>query len=127
MAERVVLALAGATASGKTELALDLAKRFDAEIVGAGSRQIYRAMPVGTAAPSVDALREIAHHCVGFLDPYIRYSAGRFEREALAAIADIHARGKNAIVAGGTGFYIRALTGGVALARAYDAGVRTRL
>jgi tRNA dimethylallyltransferase len=127
MAERGVLVLAGATASGKTELALDLARRFDAEIVGADSRQIYRDMPVGTASPSRDALLEIPHHCVAMLDPYRRYSAGRFERDALAAIAAIHGRGKRAIVAGGTGFYIRALTGGVALARAYDAELRARL
>ncbi|HEY1429526.1 MAG TPA: tRNA (adenosine(37)-N6)-dimethylallyltransferase MiaA [Candidatus Tumulicola sp.] len=127
MAEGGVLVLAGATASGKTELALDLARRFDAEIVGADSRQIYRDMPIGTAAPAPEALREIAHHCVGFLDPYLRYSAGAFERDALAAIAAIQARGKRAIVVGGTGFYIRALTGGVALARAYDADVRARL
>jgi tRNA dimethylallyltransferase len=127
MTQRAVLVLAGATASGKTELALDLARRFDAEIVGADSRQVYRDMPVGTAAPSSDALREIVHHCVGMLDPYVRYSAGRFERDALAAIADIHAREKHAIVSGGTGFYIRALTGGVSLARAYDADVRARL
>jgi tRNA dimethylallyltransferase len=127
MSERGVLVLAGATASGKTELALDLARRFDAEIVGADSRQIYREMPIGTAAPSREALLEIPHHCVGVLDPYERYSAGGFERDALDAIAGIHARGKNAIVVGGTGFYIRALTGGVSLARAYDAEVRERL
>jgi tRNA dimethylallyltransferase len=127
MSERGVLVLAGATAGGKTELALDLARRFDAEIVGADSRQIYRDMPVGTASPPREALLEIPHHCVATLDPYRRYSAGRFERDALAAIADIHARGKNAIVAGGTGFYIRALTGGVTLARAYDARLRERL
>jgi tRNA dimethylallyltransferase len=125
--ERGVLVLAGATASGKTEVALDLARRFDAEIVGADSRQIYREMPIGTAAPSREALREIPHHCVGVLDPYERYSAGAFERDALDAIAGIHARGKNAIVVGGTGFYIRALTGGVSLARAYDAKLRERL
>jgi tRNA dimethylallyltransferase len=127
MSERGVLVLAGATASGKTELALDLARRFDAEIVGADSRQIYREMPIGTAAPSREALLEIAHHCVGVLDPYERYSAGGFERDALDAIARIHARGKDAIVVGGTGFYIRALTGGVSLARAYDAELRERL
>jgi tRNA dimethylallyltransferase len=127
MSERGVLVLAGATASGKTELALDLARRFDAEIIGADSRQIYREMPIGTAAPSRQALLEIPHHCVGILDPYERYSAGGFERDALGVIAGIHARGKNAIVVGGTGFYIRALTGGVSLARAYDAGLRERL
>jgi tRNA dimethylallyltransferase len=127
MSERGVLVLAGATASGKTELALELARRFDAEIIGADSRQIYREMPIGTAAPSRQALLEIPHHCIGILDPYERYSAGGFERDALDVIAGVHARGKNAIVVGGTGFYIRALTGGVSLARAYDAELRERL
>jgi tRNA dimethylallyltransferase len=125
--ERGVLVLAGATASGKTELAMALARSFDAEIVGADSRQVYRDMPIGTATPSREALREIPHHCIGVLDPYERYSAGRFERDALDAISAIHARGKNAIVAGGTGFYIRALTGGVSLGRAYDVALRERL
>jgi tRNA dimethylallyltransferase len=125
--DSAVLVLAGATASGKTELALELAQRFDAEIVGADSRQIYRDMPIGTAAPTPEAMAAIAHHCVGVHDPYERYSAGRFEHDALAAIADIQRRGKRAIVTGGTGFYVRALTGGVTLARAYDADLRARL
>jgi tRNA dimethylallyltransferase len=122
-----VLVLAGPTASGKTELAIELAKRFDAEIVGADSRQIYRGMPVGTAAPAPQQLAEVPHHLVGFLDPHERYSAARFSADATSAIADIHARGKRAIVAGGTGFYIRALTGAVDLAPQYDESVRERL
>ncbi len=127
MSDSTVLVIAGATAAGKTQLALDLALRFDAEIVGADSRQIYTDMPVGTAAPAPEALSAVRHHCVATVDPYERYSAGRFERDALTAIADIHTRGKRAIVAGGTGFYIRALTGGVGLARAYDEQLRARL
>ncbi|MGH7660925.1 MAG: tRNA (adenosine(37)-N6)-dimethylallyltransferase MiaA [Vulcanimicrobiaceae bacterium] len=122
-----VLILAGPTASGKTVLAVELAKRFDAEIVGADSRQIYRGMPVGTAAPSADELRAVPHHLIGFLDPQERYSAGAFVRDALAAIDTIHARGKRAIVAGGTGFYIRALSGDVGLAGERDETMRARL
>jgi tRNA dimethylallyltransferase len=122
-----VLILAGPTCSGKTELALALAERFDAEIVGADSRQIYRGMPIGTAAPSAEALARVRHHLIGFLDPYERYSAARFAGDALAAIAQIHARGKRALVAGGTGFYIRALAGDVALSPAYDPALRERL
>jgi tRNA dimethylallyltransferase len=127
VSDSTVLVIAGATAAGKTQLAVDLALRFDAEIVGADSRQIYNDMPIGTAAPSLEALSAVRHHCVAMVDPYERYSAGRFERDALTAIDDIHARGKRAIVAGGTGFYIRALTGGVGLARAYDEQLRARL
>ena len=122
-----VLVLAGPTASGKTELALALAERFDAEIVGADSRQIYRGMPVGTAAPTPDQQRRVPHHLVGFLDPGERYSAARFSADATEAIEQIHARGKRAIVAGGTGFYIRALTGAVELAPEHDERLRERL
>lgn len=122
-----VLVLAGPTASGKTDLAIELAKRFDAEIVGADSRQIYRGMPVGTAAPTPEQLGAIPHHLIGFLDPRERYSAARFSAEATRIIQDIHARGKRAIVAGGTGFYIRALTGAVDLAPQYDEALRERL
>jgi tRNA dimethylallyltransferase len=122
-----VLVLAGPTASGKTELAIALAKRFDAEIVGADSRQIYRGMPIGTAAPAPEQLAAVPHHLVGFLDPRARYSAARFSGDATRAIEAIHARGKRAIVAGGTGFYIRALTGAVELAPQYDESVRERL
>jgi tRNA dimethylallyltransferase len=122
-----VLVLAGPTASGKTDLALALARRFNAEIVSADSRQIYRDMPIGTAAPTPEQLAAVPHHLVGFLDPRERYSAARFSADAVAAIRDIHSRGKHAIVAGGTGFYIRALTGAVDLAPQFDERVRERL
>jgi tRNA dimethylallyltransferase len=122
-----VLILAGPTASGKTELAIELAERFDAEIVGADSRQIYRGMPIGTAAPSAAQLARVPHHLIGFLDPHERYSAARFVADASAAVEAIAARGRRAIVAGGTGFYLRALAGDVALDAAYDPALRARL
>jgi tRNA dimethylallyltransferase len=122
-----ILILAGATASGKSEIAVELAREFDAEIVGADSRQVYRGMPIGTAAPSAPQLAAVPHHLIGFLDPGERYSAARFANDALAAIYDIRRRGKRVIVAGGTGFYVRALTGGVALAPQYDERLRERL
>ncbi|MFZ0030675.1 MAG: tRNA (adenosine(37)-N6)-dimethylallyltransferase MiaA [Candidatus Cybelea sp.] len=122
-----VLIIAGPTAGGKTELAIALAREFDAEIVGADSRQIYRGMEIGTAAPTQRELDEVPHHLVGFLDPHERYSAARYAHEAMAALRAIWRRGKRAIVAGGTGFYIRALIGGVALAPQYDEGLRRRL
>jgi tRNA dimethylallyltransferase len=122
-----VLVLAGPTASGKTELAIALAQRFGAEIVGADSRQIYRGMPIGTAAPSAEQCARVAHHLVGFLDPHERYSAARFVSDAREAITQIQARGRRAIVVGGTGFYLRALCGDVALSPAYDPALRDRL
>lgn len=122
-----VLIIAGPTASGKTELAIELAREFDAEIVGADSRQVYRDMAVGTAAPSARQLAEVPHHLVGFLDPHEGYSAARYASDAIAALDAIRSRGKRAIVTGGTGFYLRALIGGVALAPQYDEALRDRL
>lgn len=122
-----VLILAGPTASGKTDLAIELARTFDAEIVGADSRQIYRDMPIGTAVPTPEQLAAVPHHCIAFLDPNQRYSAARYAHDALEAIEGIGRRGRRAIVAGGTGFYIRALTGAIALAPQYDEAVRRRL
>jgi tRNA dimethylallyltransferase len=122
-----VLILAGPTASGKTALALALAERFGAEIVGADSRQIYRGMPLGTAAPTDAERARVPHHLVAFLDPHERYSAARYVVDARRAIDEIAARGRRAIVAGGTGFYIRALCGDVTLDAAYDPAVRARV
>lgn len=127
MTKSGVLIIAGPTASGKTALALALAERFDAEIVGADSRQIYRGMTIGTAAPTAEQRARVRHHLVEFLDPHERYSAARFAVDALAAIDDATARGKRTIVAGGTGFYIRTLSGDVTLAAAHDDAVRHRL
>jgi tRNA dimethylallyltransferase len=106
---------------------MELAHEFDAEIVGADSRQIYRGMPIGTASPTPQQLADVRHHLVGFLDPRERYSAARYAGDALNAIHGIRQRGRRAIVVGGTGFYIRALMGGVALAPQYDEELRRRL
>jgi tRNA dimethylallyltransferase len=125
--QRTVLVLSGATASGKTHLAVTLARRYDAEIVSADSRQIYAGMPIGTAAPSSQQLHEVPHHLIGFLDPAERYSAARFASDATEVIQQIHLRGKHAIVVCGTGFYIRALTGGIDLAPQFDEDLRERL
>jgi tRNA dimethylallyltransferase len=122
-----VLILAGPTASGKTELALELAERFGAEIIGADSRQVYRGMTVGTAAPTAEQRARVPHHLVEVLDPAQRYSAARFVADALAAIAALTVRGRRALVVGGTGFYVRALCGDVGLSSAYDPELRARL
>ena len=122
-----VLVLAGPTASGKTALALELAERFGAEIVGADARQIYRGMPIGTAAPTKEERELVPHHLVGFLDPLERYSAARFVADALHAIEAIHLRGRRALVVGGTGFYLRALCGDVRLGGVRDERARERL
>ncbi len=122
-----VLILTGPTASGKTALALELAEDYGAEIVGADSRQIYRDMTIGTAAPTAAERARVSHHLIAFLDPAERYSAARYVADARAAIDAIRARGRRAIVVGGTGFYVRALCGDVTLAAAHDGALRERL
>ena len=119
--------IVGATASGKSEVAMRVARAVGGEIVGADSRQIYRGMRVGTAAPDEAAQREIRHHCIEFLDPEDRYSAAQYARDAMAAILDIRARGRLPIVVGGTGFYLRVLRGGVALGERGDDDLRARI
>src|SRR3989442_8167170 len=94
--------LMGPTASGKSALALALAERVGGEIVSVDSAQIYRGMDIGTAKPDTATQARIRHHLIDVIDPTEAYSAARFAREALAAIAGIRDRGRVPIVAGGT-------------------------
>ncbi|MCE2531456.1 MAG: tRNA (adenosine(37)-N6)-dimethylallyltransferase MiaA [Acidimicrobiia bacterium] len=103
-------AIAGPTASGKTSVAIEVARRLDGEIISMDSRQAYRGFVIGTAAPSARELAAAPHHGVGFLDPHERYGAGRFARLAARWLSEIRARGCVPILAGGTGLFLRALT-----------------
>ncbi len=105
-----VLAVVGPTATGKSELAVRVAEALDGEIVSMDSRQAYRGMEVGTAAPTPEQRRRVPHHGVGFLDPSERYGAGRFSGRARGWIREIRARGRVPILCGGTGLFLRALT-----------------
>ena len=107
-----VIAVVGLTGTGKTQLAIDLAERFDGEIIGADSRQVYRHLDIGTAKPTPQERAHVPHHCVDHVDPTERYHLGRFLREARAAIDEIRGRGKIPIIVGGTGQYIWALLEG---------------
>lgn len=122
-----VLAVVGPTASGKTALALELAERLDTEIISADSMQVYRGMEIGTAAPTADELRRVKHHFVGFLDPDAHFSAGEFQRRARPVVAELNARGKVAVVAGGAGLYVRALLEGLFPGPPKDDAARRRL
>ncbi len=107
-----VLALVGPTASGKSRLALDLAKTFHGQIISADSRQVYRHMDIGTAKPSRTDRQEIPHHLYDLLDPRQRFDLATFLELASSAIADIHGQDQLPIVAGGSGQYAWALLEG---------------
>ena len=113
MAPRIWL-IAGPTASGKSALALALAETIGGEIVGADSMQVYRDLRVLTARPTPEEEARVPHHLVGCVDAAEPWSTGRWLRAARAAVADLAARGKTAVVVGGTGLYFRALTEGLA-------------
>ncbi len=117
----------GPTASGKSELAVRLAERCNGEIVNADSMQVYRSMDIGTAKPSADQLRRVPHHLLDIRDPDQTFSAADFSREAEKVIMDISRRGRNSIVCGGTGLYIRALTKGLMNSPACDAAFREEM
>lgn len=108
-----LLIICGPTASGKSELALNLARELDAEIVNADSMQIYRGMDIGTAKATAAQRAEIRHHLVDIVDPDHHFSAADFMEAADAVIGTIAARGKRIIVVGGTGLYIRTLLKGL--------------
>jgi len=117
----------GPTASGKSALAMTLAKEFDGEIVSVDSAQVYRGMDVGTAKPTADERARVPHHLLDIVDPTESYSAARFVADAQRAIADVRARGRTPIVAGGTMLYFKALTEGLSSLPRADPGVRARL
>ena len=104
--------LVGPTAVGKTEIALRLAERMDAEVVSADSRLFYRGMDIGTAKPTPEEQARVPHHLIDIADPDESLSLSVFQREARLVISDIQARGKLALLVGGTGQYIRAVTQG---------------
>lgn len=108
-----ILVIAGPTASGKSALALELARRLDGEIVNADSLQVYRGMDIGTAKPTPEQRAVIPHHLIDVADPDQPFSAADFAEAAEKAIRDISSRGKRTVVVGGTGLYIRALLKGL--------------
>lgn len=108
-----LLVICGPTASGKTALAVEMAEKLGGEIVSADSQQCYRGLDAGTAKPTPDEQARVRHHLLDVADPEEQLDAARFVQLADAAIAGIDARGKRAIVAGGTGLWIRALLRGL--------------
>src|SRR6266496_4414727 len=104
--------LVGPTAVGKTALAIELAQRIEAEIVNADAFQIYRGLDILTAKPDAESQRRVRHHLLGQISLIETMSAAKFRKLACGALADIHSRKKNAIVVGGSGLYLKAITHG---------------
>ena len=119
--------IAGPTASGKTALAVALAARVGGEVVNADSQQVYRGLDVGTAKPSAAERGAVPHHLLDLVEPGEGMDAARFVALADGAIADVGARGRVPIIAGGTGLYVRALLHGVVAAPGRDPALRARL
>jgi tRNA dimethylallyltransferase len=122
-----ILVICGPTASGKSDLALQLAHTLDGEIINADSMQVYRGMDIGTAKPATEQQDKIPHHLIDIVRPDQSFSAADFAEAAEKAIRDINSRGKRAIVVGGTGLYIRALLKGLVDSPAGTEEVRQEL
>lgn len=113
MQKPVVIVICGPTASGKTALSIELAKKINGEIVSADSMQIYKYMDIGSAKPTIDEMSGIKHYMLDFLEPNIRYSVADYKKAAEECIEEIIAKGKTPIIVGGTGLYVNSLIYGI--------------
>ena len=108
-----VIVIGGPTASGKTGLSIELAKKIDGEIVSCDSMQIYKDMNIGTAKPTQEEMQGIKHYLIDFVSPDVRYSVADYKKDAVKAINEIISKGKVPIVVGGTGLYVESLIYGI--------------
>ena len=122
-----IICIAGPTASGKTALAVQLAKEFDGEVISCDSMQVYRRMDIGTAKPTPEEMEGIPHHMLGIAGPEEDFSVSKYCSMATPILDDILARGKTAIIAGGTGLYMDSLIRGNDFAPVPATGHRERL
>lgn len=122
-----IICIAGPTASGKTALAVELAKDLSGEVVSCDSMQVYKRMDIGTAKPTEEEMQGIPHHMIDVAEPDEDFSVSRYCCLAAPIVDDIVARGKTAIIAGGTGLYMDSLIRGNAFAPFPSTGVRERL
>jgi len=122
-----VVAVLGPTATGKSALALAIAERCNGEIINCDSTAVIRGFDIGTDKVPLAERRGVPHHLIDIVDPTADYTAAQYARDAAGVIRDIHARGRLPIVAGGTGFYFRALTRGLFPGPGRDAACRARL
>ncbi len=122
-----VICIAGPTASGKTALAVEIAKLTNGEVVSCDSMQIYKRMNIGTAKPTVEEMQGIPHHMIDVAEPEEDYSVSRYCETAAPIVDDIIARGKTAVIAGGTGLYMDSLIKGNDFAPFPSTGMREKL
>ena len=123
-----LLVIAGPTASGKTELSVELAKKYGAEIVSADSMQIYKGLAIATAKPTAEEMQGVPHHLMDFLSPDTPFSVADYVKLARERIADIYSRGKLPIVCGGTGLYVSSLLNNITFDdTAGDPQIRARI
>ncbi len=124
---KLLIAVLGPTATGKSALGIALAERFGGEIINCDSTAVYRGFDIGTDKVSLAERRGIPHHLIDIADPADEYTAAQFARDAATAVRAIQSRGRLPILVGGTGFYYRALTRGLFPGPGKDAAVRARL
>ena len=122
-----IICIAGPTASGKTALAVELAKEFNGEVISCDSMQIYKRMDIGTAKPTIEEMQGIPHHMIDVVEPNEDFSVGKYCELASPIIDDLVSRGKTAIIAGGTGLYMDSLIRGNDFAPIPSTGQRERL
>lgn len=122
-----VIAVVGPTASGKTALGVKIAGAFGGEVVSADSMQIYKDMPIASAAPDKDEMQGIPHHLIGFADRSRSFSVAEYVKLATGCISEISQRGKIPVIVGGTGLYIDSLLGGITFADEDTSAVRLEL
>ena len=113
MSKPKVIVICGPTASGKTALSIELAKKINGEIISSDSMQIYKDMDIGTAKPGKEEMQGIKHYLLDFVEPNQRYSVAEFKKDAEKAIEEILAKGKTPIIVGGTGLYVDSLIYGI--------------
>ena len=121
------LVITGPTASGKSQLTMELAKHFGAEIISADSAQVYRGMDIGSAKPDAAALAEVKHHLIDIRDPDDPYSAAEFRKDCISLVSRVQREGRLAIISGGTMLYLKALKEGLAELPAADPVIRAEI
>ncbi len=108
----MIIVILGQTATGKSDLAVKIAKKIDGEVISADSRQVYRGLDIGTGKITKKEMKGVPHHLLDVTNPKDKFTVAEYQKKAMLAIADIISRGKTPIICGGTGFYIDAITKG---------------